>query len=96
MPETNDDVLDIMREYFTCRLELYRKRRDYMIHMLTAEETELSERARFISLKINGEIILGNIDNGDGPSLYFNVLIILALIILLFHHLTSNTTKNRE
>ncbi|CAK5027807.1 unnamed protein product [Meloidogyne enterolobii] len=50
----------ICQEFFDCRKELYKKRKAYLEGMLQAQSNQLSEKARFIMMKINGEIHIEN------------------------------------
>ncbi|CAK5022619.1 unnamed protein product [Meloidogyne enterolobii] len=50
----------ICQEFFDCRRELYKKRKAYLEGMLQAQSNQLSEKARFIMMKINGEIYIEN------------------------------------
>nr|CAD2190351.1 unnamed protein product [Meloidogyne enterolobii] len=50
----------ICQEFFDCRKELYKKRKAYLEGMLQAQSNQLSEKARFIMMKINGQIHIEN------------------------------------
>ena len=54
-----DRVEDILKEFYTCRLDFYQKRKDYLEGMLSAEALRLSNIARFIIEKIDGTITVG-------------------------------------
>lgn len=51
---------EILREFFTTRLEGYKKRKAYMIGLLTAETKRLENQARFILEKIDNIIKIEN------------------------------------
>ena len=55
-----ESTLDILKEFYVLRLELYEKRKKYLIGMLTAESEKLSAIARFILEKIAGNIVVEN------------------------------------
>ncbi|KAL4217342.1 DNA topoisomerase 2-beta [Mactra antiquata] len=55
-----DCVEDILREFYEIRLELYKKRKDYLEGMLAAESLRLDNIARFILEKIEGTITIEN------------------------------------
>jgi DNA topoisomerase-2 len=52
-----DRVQDIIDDYFMTRLELYQKRKDYMVDALSKELLVLSNKSRYIS-----ELLAGTID----------------------------------
>jgi DNA topoisomerase-2 len=52
-----DRVQDIIDDYFVTRLELYQKRKDYMVDALSKELLVLSNKSRYIS-----ELLVGTID----------------------------------
>lgn len=54
-----ETVMDILREFFDLRLRYYGLRKDWMLGMLTAEASKLSNQARFILEKIEGVIVIG-------------------------------------
>jgi len=54
-------VQDILKEFYTVRLDFYQKRKDYMEGMLAAESLRLSNIARFIIEKIDGLIKIENV-----------------------------------
>ncbi len=51
--------MDILREFYDVRLEVYHKRKAYLEGQLTAESTRLDYQARFIVEKIEGKIVIG-------------------------------------
>ncbi|GAB6028206.1 DNA topoisomerase 2-alpha [Chamberlinius hualienensis] len=55
-----DDVIEILREFYTVRLEYYSKRKIFKEGLLKAELAKLSNQARFILEKISGEIVVEN------------------------------------
>ncbi|XP_040186944.1 DNA topoisomerase 2-alpha isoform X2 [Rana temporaria] len=55
-----ETVMDILREFFDLRLRYYGLRKDWMLGMLTAEASKLSNQARFILEKIEGKIVIEN------------------------------------
>lgn len=55
-----ETVMDILREFFDLRLRYYGLRKDWMLGMLTAEASKLSNQARFILEKIEGVIVIEN------------------------------------
>ena len=61
--------LDILKEFFELRLERYAMRKAWLDGLLTSESSKLSNQARFILEKIEGEIILG-----EGFIIGFNLL----------------------
>lgn len=52
--------MDILKEYFKLRLNMYQKRKDYMEGALEAEASKLSHQARFILEKCKGELMVEN------------------------------------
>ena len=52
-----DRVQDIIDDYFVTRLDLYQKRKDYMVDALSKELLVLSNKSRYIS-----ELLVGTID----------------------------------
>ncbi len=52
--------LDIMREFFTIRLEYYSKRKEYLEGKLKHEALKLSNQARFILEKCDGSLTVEN------------------------------------
>ncbi|XP_068119452.1 DNA topoisomerase 2-alpha [Hyperolius riggenbachi] len=55
-----ETVMDILREFFELRLRYYGLRKDWLLGMLTAEASKLSNQARFILEKIEGKIVIEN------------------------------------
>ncbi|NP_001082502.1 DNA topoisomerase II alpha L homeolog [Xenopus laevis] len=55
-----ETVLDILREFFDLRVKYYSLRKDWLVGMLTAEASKLSNQARFILEKIEGKIVIEN------------------------------------
>ena len=51
----------ILQEFYTTRLGMYSKRKQYLDGMLDAEARKLSNQARFILEKIEGKIIVGEL-----------------------------------
>ena len=50
---------EILREFYSVRLRLYDRRKDYLVGMLSAESAKLTNQARFIVEKIEGKITIG-------------------------------------
>lgn len=55
-----DHVNEILREFYTLRLEYYQKRKDYLEGMLKAESDRLTDQARFILEKCNNTLVVEN------------------------------------
>ncbi|XP_077315975.1 DNA topoisomerase 2-alpha isoform X2 [Lithobates pipiens] len=55
-----ETVMDILREFFDLRLRYYGLRKDWMLGMLTAETSKLTNQARFILEKIEGVLVIEN------------------------------------
>ncbi|XP_053309039.1 DNA topoisomerase 2-alpha [Spea bombifrons] len=55
-----ETTLDILKEFFELRLRYYGLRKDWMVGMLTAEASKLTNQARFILEKIEGKIVIEN------------------------------------
>ena len=53
-------VTEILQEFYDVRLDLYRKRKEWLEGQLEAESARLDNQARFIMEKIEGKIIIGN------------------------------------
>jgi DNA topoisomerase-2 len=53
-------VEEILREFYTVRLEYYSKRKKYLEGMIGAEAARLSNQARFILEKCDGTIKIEN------------------------------------
>ncbi|KAM3184368.1 DNA topoisomerase 2-alpha [Hymenolepis weldensis] len=56
---------EILQEFYTLRLELYDKRKSYLVGMLSAEARRLENQARFVMEKIEGKIIIENRSKKD-------------------------------
>ncbi|XP_067685534.1 DNA topoisomerase 2-alpha-like isoform X1 [Haliotis asinina] len=52
--------VDILKEFFDVRMEMYKRRKDYLEGMLAAESLRLDNIARFIIEKIEGTIVIEN------------------------------------
>ncbi|XP_059141501.1 DNA topoisomerase 2-alpha-like isoform X2 [Physella acuta] len=55
-----DGVQDILKEFYSVRLNFYHRRKDYLEGMLSAESLKLDNIARFIIEKIEGTIVIEN------------------------------------
>merc|ERR1711892_1007611 len=55
-----ENVEQILKEYYTVRLELYDKRKKFMVGMLESEAGQLSNKARFILEKCDGTLKIEN------------------------------------
>ncbi|XP_041476375.1 DNA topoisomerase 2-alpha-like [Lytechinus variegatus] len=55
-----ENVEEILREFFTLRMELYHKRKAYLEGILEAESSKLNNQARFIMEKIDGKVVIEN------------------------------------
>jgi DNA topoisomerase II len=55
-----DSPEQICQEFFDCRKELYKKRKRYLEGMLQAQSDQLSEKARFILMKIQNQLLIEN------------------------------------
>ncbi|XP_069809901.1 DNA topoisomerase 2-alpha [Dendropsophus ebraccatus] len=55
-----ETTMDILREFFELRLRYYALRKDWLLGMLTAEASKLTNQARFILEKIEGKIVIEN------------------------------------
>jgi DNA topoisomerase-2 len=53
-------VDDILREFFDIRMGFYEKRREYMLGLLEAEASKLSNQARFILEKCDNKLSIEN------------------------------------
>lgn len=60
-----DSTREILREYFTVRSALYKKRKEYLEGMLGSESCKLDNMARFIVEKIEGKIKVENMKRVD-------------------------------
>ena len=54
-----DSVHDILREFFTLRLQYYKLRKDWLLGSLGADAAKLSNQARFVLEKIEGKVVIG-------------------------------------
>lgn len=52
--------MDILQEFYTLRLKMYQKRKDYLQGMLEAEARRLTNQARFIMEKCSGALTVEN------------------------------------
>jgi len=52
-------VEDILKDFFVLRLDYYKKRKDYLLGVLGAESSKLSNQARFIKEKCDNTIVIG-------------------------------------
>ncbi|VEN43650.1 unnamed protein product [Callosobruchus maculatus] len=55
-----DSVMLILQEFYAIRLTYYQKRKVYLEGMLQAEADRLTDQARFIMEKCNGELVVEN------------------------------------
>ena len=55
------NVMEILKEFYKVRLELYGKRKDWLVGQLEAEAAKLTNQARFIMEKIEGKVIIGEL-----------------------------------
>ncbi|XP_035780971.1 DNA topoisomerase 2-like [Anopheles albimanus] len=55
-----DHANSIFQDFYTIRLEYYGKRREYLLGMLQAEADSMSDKARFIMEKCNGQLTVEN------------------------------------
>ena len=58
-------IRDIFDEYYLHRLELYAKRREFQLNELKDELDMLSEKARFILMVVNEELIINKRKKGE-------------------------------
>lgn len=54
-----ENTTDILKEFYTLRLERYVMRKAYLEGMLQAQSDKLNNQARFIIEKIEGVIVIG-------------------------------------
>ena len=54
-----DNELEVLVDFYQTRLDLYRKRKEYLESQLAAESLKLDNQARFILEKIEGKIVIG-------------------------------------
>ncbi|KAF2905680.1 hypothetical protein ILUMI_00490 [Ignelater luminosus] len=57
---TFESAMDILKEFYTLRLKMYQKRKDYLEGVLEAEAAKLSNQARFIMEKCSGDLVVEN------------------------------------
>ncbi|XP_013863574.1 DNA topoisomerase 2-alpha [Austrofundulus limnaeus] len=55
-----ESVQDILRDFFELRMKYYVLRKDWLVGMLGAESSKLSNQARFILEKIQGTLVIEN------------------------------------
>ena len=55
-----DSIKDILTEYFHHRLELYQKRKDYILNKLEKDLELINYKVKFILMVINNELIVNN------------------------------------
>ncbi|XP_075703179.1 DNA topoisomerase 2-alpha isoform X1 [Rhinoderma darwinii] len=55
-----ETTLQILREFYELRLRYYGLRKEWLVGMLTAESSRLSNQARFILEKIEGKVVIEN------------------------------------
>ncbi|KAK5640442.1 hypothetical protein RI129_011253 [Pyrocoelia pectoralis] len=55
-----DSVMEMLQEFYTLRMKMYKKRKDYLEGLLEAEASKLSNQARFIMEKCSGEFVVEN------------------------------------
>ena len=53
------DELEILSEFYSVRLDMYHRRKQWIEGQLTAESDRLNSQARFIMEKIEGKIVIG-------------------------------------
>jgi DNA topoisomerase-2 len=53
-----NNIIDIIDDYFVTRLEMYKNRKEYMIHTLERELLLLSNKAKYIKENLDGTIDL--------------------------------------
>jgi DNA topoisomerase-2 len=58
-------IRDIFEEYYTHRLELYAKRREFQLNELKDELEMISNKARFILMVVNEELIINKRKRGE-------------------------------
>ncbi len=56
-----ESVQDILKDFFELRMKYYVLRKDWLVGMLGAENSRLSNQARFILEKIQGTLVIGEI-----------------------------------
>lgn len=55
-----DSVMTVLQDFFTLRMKMYDKRKEYLLGVLEAEALKLSNQARFIMEKCSGELTVEN------------------------------------
>nr|CAB3267169.1 DNA topoisomerase 2-alpha [Phallusia mammillata] len=55
-----NSTTEIFKQFYNLRVQLYTKRKDFLLGLLTAESKKLSNQARFILEKIEGKITIFN------------------------------------
>jgi len=71
-----ESVLDILKEFFTLRIKYYTLRKEWLLGMLGAESSKLSNQARFILEKIQGTLVIG----GSLPNPLSHVVVVLLFL----------------
>lgn len=54
-----ESVQDILKDFFELRMKYYVLRKDWLLGMLGAEGSKLTNQARFILEKIQGTLVIG-------------------------------------
>lgn len=54
-----ESVQDILKDFFDLRMKYYVLRKEWLVGMLGAESSKLSNQARFILEKIQGTLVIG-------------------------------------
>ena len=52
-------VMEVLQEFYEVRLDVYRKRKEWLEGQLEAESSRLNNQARFIMEKIEGKVVVG-------------------------------------
>lgn len=55
-----ESVMTVLQDFYTLRMKMYQKRKDYLMGVLEAEASKLSNQARFIMEKCSGELTVEN------------------------------------
>lgn len=55
-----ESVMTILQDFYTLRMKMYTKRKEYLLGVLNAEAAKLSNQARFIMEKCSGELVVEN------------------------------------
>lgn len=55
-----DSVMTILQEFYKLRIQMYEKRKEYLLGILDSESAKLSNQARFIMEKCSGELTVEN------------------------------------